>query len=617
MDPSQFPLEEILLDRTSLHNPLEGGHESIMARVLPILILAGFGIIFAQVFNLQIVKGNDYYSLAEGNRIRTIQKFAPRGLILDRYGEVIARNTPSFELVAIPQDLPADEAGRRELLAKVSGAAALPLDEVERRVRDAAGNFQPVTLKENLSQSDSLKLEDLVSKNLGIQVQSTPIREYLDGPAFAQLVGYVGKLNKEEWERKKNKGYYFNDVLGKAGLESVYESTLRGRHGASQVEVDAQGKMVKKLSDKEPAAGQDLNLTIDAGLQKVLYHSLEQELKALPSATGAAALAMNPKTGEILSLVSLPSFDNNLFARGISGGAYGALVNNKKHPLLNRAISGAYPPGSIIKPLIAAAALQEGVITENTKINDQGFIKLGSTTFYGWNRSGLGVMNVISALAQSSDPFFYVVGGGYENFKGLGVERIARYLKQFRLGAKLGINLPGEADGFVPTPEWKKQRFAGTDEANWYQGNTYHLSIGQGYLLVTPLQVVTYTAGLANGGKIMKPVLVKNEKSEVLARMNIDPRNLGIVQQGLRENVVAGSGVRLSKLNIEVAGKTGSAEYNDRKPGQTHAWYTGYAPFNDPQIAITVFVEAGGEGHAASVPIVKTALEWWAKNRNP
>lgn len=614
----QFAVEEVLLDQTSVHNALEGGHESAIAKILPIGILLGFLVIFGQVFNLQIVKGGDYYVLAEGNRIRTIQNFAPRGLITDRYGEVIARNTPSFELVTVPQDLPKDETVRNELITKLSGILSMTSEEIESKIGEVDVNIiQPVTIKENLSQAEALQLEDLVSKTSGIQVQSAPIREYLDGPAFAQLIGYVGKLNREEWETRKNKGYYFNDVLGKSGLESVYESLLRGQHGGTQVEVDASGNVVKKLSDKNPVAGEDLVLTIDAGLQKTLYRSLEQTLRGRPSASGAAAIATHPETGEILSLVSLPSFDNNLFAKGITSKDYSALLNNKRRPLLNRAIAGAYPPGSTIKPLIAAAALQEGVITERTTVKDEGFIKLGNFTFYGWDRDGLGVMNVISALAQSSDPYFYVIGGGYEGFEGLGVSRIAKYLKQFHLGEKLGINLPGEASGFVPTAEWKKERFAGTDEASWYQGNTYHLSIGQGFLLTTPLQVTAFTAGIANNGKIMKPVLTKEEKPGVASNMNIDGKNLEIVKRGMRENVLTGSGVRLLSLPISAAGKTGTAQFDDRNPGHTHAWYTGFAPYEDPKIAITVFVEGGGEGHAVAVPVVESALKWWAENRLP
>ena len=383
------------------------------------------------------------------------------------------------------------------------------------------------------------------------------------------------------------------------------------------MEVDAGGSVVKRLKDVDPEPGHDLSLTIDAGLQKVIYNSLSDMLRARPSATGAAAVAVSPRTGEILSLVSLPSFDNNLFARGIKPGEYNRLINDKNKPLLNRPLGGTYPPGSTIKPVIGAAALEEGVITEKTKIKDEGVVRLGAYSFYGWDRDGLGVMDIISAIAQSSDPFFYIVGGGNDsyNIEGLGIDRLVKYFRAFGLGEKTNINLAGEEPGFVPTPEWKKQRFAGTDEQNWYQGNTYHISIGQGFLLATPLQVAMYTAGIANDGTIMRPVISSLEQKEILHKVNIDQKNLDIIKRAMRENVVSGSGRRLAALPIEAAGKTGTSQFSAAEPSRTHAWYTGFAPYNDPQIVITVLVESGGEGHSTAAPVVEDALEWWAANR--
>ena len=399
-------------------------------------------------------------------------------------------------------------------------------------------------------------------------------------------------------------------------MESVYESQLRGKHGQIEIEVDAQGQLVKNLGEAAPVPGENLQLTIDVGLQKVLYASLMRMLVMRPSATGAAAVAISPKNGEVLALVSLPSFDNNLFARGISSREYEKLTSDSNRPMFNRAISGAYPPGSVVKPMVGAAALEEGVITTKTKITDRGFVQAGNTIFYGWNREGLGVLDIIGAIAQSSDPFFYIVGGGNDEYgiSGLGVGRLSQYFKKFHLGTKLGIVLPGEADGFVPTEEWKKERFAGTDEEKWYLGNTYHLAIGQGYLLTTPLQVAEFTAALANGGKMYKPVLTAGT-AELIADAGISKTNMEIIQKAMRENVVSGSGIRLLDLPVAVAGKTGSAQFDARNPALTHAWYTSFAPADNPQIVLTVMVEAGGEGHAASVPVVKEVLKWWSENR--
>jgi len=495
----------------------------------------------------------------------------------------------------------------------------MTVEEIEKKVASAdVRAIEPVTIKQSLNQEEALKLEGIVQTNTGLEVQSIPIREYLNGPAFSHLLGFTGKLNQDEWQEKFDEGYFFNDQIGKTGVELVYEDSLRGQHGGTEVEVDANGKIIKRIREIQPTTGNDLKLTIDAGLQTVIYNSLQQMLAQRPSSSGAAAVATNPRTGEVLALVSLPSFDNNLFARGIKTEEYSAILNDKSKPMLNRPIAGAYPPGSTIKPLVAGAALEEGVITTKTKINDEGLVRVGNFTYYGWNRAGLGLMDVVSAIAWSSDPFFYIVGGGHESYSinGLGVDRLEKYMRNFNLGKLTGINLPGEEPGFVPSRTWKKDRFAGTDEQNWYLGNTYHLAIGQGYLLVTPLQLNSYIAGIANDGSIMKPVITEKEEKGEISNSGVSLDNLKIVQRGMREVILSGTSKTLQDLPISVAGKTGTAQFdNSGDLSRTHAWYTAYAPFEDPEIVITVLVENGGEGSSTSVPVVKEALKWWSENR--
>ena len=613
-------LEEVFLDidAKDVHRGLEStGFPQWGVNFFSIAVLVGVIVILGRLLSVQIYKGNEFLAAAEGNRIRTLQKFAPRGRVLDRYGEVLARNVPSFQLVAIVRDLPNDSS-RGDLFSGVARITDMKEEDIENLIAGIdADLIEPVTIKQNLTQDEALALEDVVARGGGFQIQNRPVREYVDGRIFQPILGYVGKINKEEWLEKRKDGYYYNDILGKTGVEYVYEKDLRGVHGGARIEVDVEGGIVKELQEIPALPGDDLHLTIDYELQKVIYNSLEKMLKSRPGATGAAAVAMNPKNGEILSLVSLPTFDNNLFARGIKTDEYQKLISDQRKPMLNRVLSGTYPPGSIVKPLIGAAALEEGVITTATKIKDTGVVQVGEYSFYGWKRDGLGVMDIISAIAQSSDPFFYVVGGGHPDYKieGLGIDRLVKYYRAFNFGRRTDINLPGEDKGFVPTPEWKKTYFAGTDEANWYLGNTYHLSIGQGYLLATPLQIAVYTSAIANHGKIMKPLLTNREQTSVVGSVPIGEANLVVIRKAMRENVVSGSGVRLSTLKLPVAGKTGSAQFDAKNPDRTHAWYTGFAPSDDPQIVVTALVEGGGEGHAAAVPVVKDALEWWDANR--
>jgi penicillin-binding protein 2 len=442
----------------------------------------------------------------------------------------------------------------------------------------------------------------------------------------------VGPISPTERAKRQEEGYQVNDFIGKSGLELSYETELHGVHGQEQIEVNAFGKPVKFLGSIPPQAGASLILNIDKELQEQLYENFKKNSGNVKG----AAIALNPKTGEVLALLSVPGFDNNLFAHGITTEQYKALLEDTTLPLFNRAISGTYPPGSTVKPMVALAALEEGIVSETTEINDKGVLIIPnqfnpkqSYNFYGWDRNGIGPVNIKSAIAKSSDIYFYTVAGGHPNspIQGLGIQRLSDYYRKFNLGKPTGIDLVGEKSGVVADPAWKANYFKkDAILAKWYLGDTYHVGIGQGDMLVTPLQVAEWTAAIANNGVGMKPKIVrqildadgqvkKQFNPEVLIPKVANDENLKIVQQGMRETNIYGSGSQLATLAISSAGKSGTSQFDSADPLKTHAWFAAYAPFEDPEIVVTVLVEAGGAGFRIAVPIVKDTFAWWAEHR--
>jgi penicillin-binding protein 2 len=525
--------------------------------------------------------------------------------------------------VAIPADLPKDEELRQKLteLALVTGKSLEELVAAVDKMKKSG--FQAETVAQNITKDAALTLIARAAEFPGFSVQNNPIRDYKDPIMFSHLVGYTGKITEEELKEHEGKKYLLNDYIGKTGLEVFYEEYLKGIPGQKPTEIDAQGNLRKNLPEIDAVPGKNIRLNIDYDLQKVLYDSLTTTM-AKYKKTMAAAVATDPKTGKVLAFVSLPGFDNNWFARGITGNEYSSLLNDESIPLLNRIVTGTYPPGSTVKPMLALGALTEGTVKPETIIVDDGVIRVGSFNFFGYNRSGLGPMNVYSAIARSSDIYFYTIGGGSNKstVQGLGPEKLAEWYRKFHLGQPLGIDIPSEKGGLVPDPEWKKK----TRNEDWYLGNTYHYSIGQGDLLVTPLQVNSWTATLANGGRIMQPYIldqVEDSEGGVIHKIEpktlnenfLDPNWVKVVQDGMRQTITAGSAGMLRNLPISVAGKTGTAQIISRNLTHTHAWFTSYAPFEDPQIALTVLVEEGGEGSTVSVPVARDVYAWWAENR--
>lgn len=621
-------------EESALEGKVEGFYEEDRSNspkiALWFLLVALFAIMGMRVFYLQIVQGGNFRNMSENNRIRRQTLLAPRGIIKDRNGQIIARNTASFALVSVPFDFPKE--GLDEELAKLSGIFGLEEEEVVKIKKLPRTSFQQFVIKQNITQQQSILFETRAAEFIGFSIQKVPIREYPEAEIFSHLLGYTGLVSDADLEKIDKTKYDTTDYIGKSGIEIQYEQFLHGSNGENLVEVDASGKLLRVLGENPPLPGNVLVMNIDKELQSFLY----QAIKANGPNVKAAAIAMNPKTGEVLALVSVPGFDNNLFARGITQAEYGQLLNDKNLPLFNRAVAGTYPPGSTIKPVAAAAALLEGVVNESTVIVDRGVLVIPNQfnpqiayNFYGWKRDGLGPMTVRSAIAQSSDIYFYTVAGGHPNstIEGLGAEKLTQYYRAFNMGKLTGIDIPGEKPGVVADPDWKAAYYKNDAiMSKWYLGDTYHIGIGQGDMLATPLQVAMWTSIIANNGIGMRPQLVKKVETdsgellkEFKPEVTVDhaawATTLKIVQEGMRETVLSGSGRQLSALPITAAGKTGTSQFDGADPSRTHAWFTAYAPFENPEIVITVLVEAGGEGHAVAVPVAKQTLQWWVEHR--
>lgn len=588
-------------------------------------VVVSFGGLLFQLGRLQIAKGDYFKDLAEGNRIRKEVIRAPRGVIYDRNGNLLVKSVASFQVTIVPADLPDNEAERGAVLDLLSKTIDAPLEDLNKIYAEKGPNYlDPVIVKENVERDRALIVQTKYDELPGVRVEADPVREYEDPFNYAHLIGYIGRITEEEYKSKGEKNYDLNDYTGKTGLEYIYENYLKGKNGQKQIEVDAQGRPEVTLASIDPAGGNNLVLSIDDKLQKEMAKILEEGRGGKP----AVAIAMNPGSGEILGMVSLPSFDGNLFAKGIDSAKYANLSNDPQKPLFNRSINGTYPTGSTIKPVTAAAGLAEGIINAGTTIVCNGILQVENQynpdivyNFPCWKTSGHGSENVVGALRDSCDIFFYTVGGGYKNRPGLGSEKLGDYFREFGLGTETGIDLPSEAAGLVPSREWKQSY----KNETWGTGDTYHMAVGQGDILATPLQVLNFTAAMANGGKLIKPHLVKQvEDSSKNVIKRFDPEiirenlvaedNLNLIRRGMREVTKSGTARSLASLPFTTAGKTGTAQYGPNN-SKEHAWFTVFAPFENPEIALVVLVEGGGEGSEVAVPIAKRILEYYFANK--
>ncbi|MBL7155465.1 MAG: penicillin-binding protein 2 [Candidatus Portnoybacteria bacterium] len=612
--------EEIFLDAEAIRSLEDKGklEQPIKRRnfflfyALIIVCLVG---LLLRAGHLEVIKGEYYQNLAQGNRLRIYSLPAPRGIIYDRFQQPLVYNIPSFDLAVNLNDfLDNPPSVQEEILEKISHLLAE--NDFKQKIEQAQDQVSQLVLAKNIERSAALILESLVKDWPGWRLEKNPRRQYIAASYFAHILGYTGQVSPTDLEEHPD--YSLNDQIGKIGLELQYESLLRGQPGQEQIEVDFSGKTQSLLATKPAQSGQGLVLHIDEELQKKVYQGLEKVLNQLGSKKRAAAVAIDPQNGGILALVSLPSFDSNLFAQGISQVDLAALKNDPNLPFLNRALAGQYPSGSTIKPLIAAAALEEEIVKPEQQINCQGGLSIAHQYYPqiiyhypDWKTHGL--TDIVKAIAQSCNVFFYIIGGD------LGVEQIKKHLQYFGLGQASQIDLPHEEIGLIPDQEWKKEAKPNED---WYLGDTYHLAIGQGDILVTPLQLTSAIASLVNGNILYQPQLVdkiidskKNIVEDIPAKVIrqefIKLENIEIVQEGMRQAVLTGSARALADLAVKVAGKTGTAQFGTR--GETHAWFVGYAPYEEPQIVLTILVEGGGSGDQVAVPVAKEVLEWYFK----
>ncbi len=614
-------------DEMPSHKKFEGetieGKSFSVAKIVTIILFIG---LFVKLFMSQIIYGKIADDLAQGNKIRPKVIPSARGIILDSDGNWLARNIPTFDLTISPSDLPKERSERDEIYQKLATIARIDFAEIkDKSEKNGLLSLDPIAIRENISREDSLLYEEKIAGLQGVSVAKRSSREYSNIAGLSHIIGYTGKISEDDL--KKFSDRRLSDWLGKAGLELQYEDDLHGNDGVEQVEVDSKGNIERVLVDlknRDPQAGNSLTLYLDSDLQQhvaqYLSEGIEQakELIKEESISSGVAIVMNPNNGGILAMVSLPSYDNNLFSKGISNLDYQNLINDKSNPMFNRAAYGKYPPGSIIKPLMATAALSEGIISQNTTLDTPPEIKIGDYIFPDWKDHGL--TNIETAIAESNNIFFYALGGGYDKIKGMGIEKIKSWWEKFGLGRKTGIDLPGEASGLLPDPEWKLANI----KEPWYIGNTYHVSIGQGDLLITPLQMIKVVSAIANGGKLLSPQLVKqisNADGNIIKEFeprvedpNIaDSEVIKIVQSGMRKAVTMGSARTLSDLPFSSAGKTGTAQFFGNQ--KTHAWFECYAPYENPEIAVIVLVEGGGGGHEVSVPIARKILEYYFSNK--
>jgi penicillin-binding protein 2 len=625
---SDLEPQEILLDRLAQKKIRELGVSEkkfevpLSKRILQFtyfLFLVLIFILLNRTFQLQLMEGENFLVLAERNKFIIYQIKASRGIIYDGDLNQLVFNQPSFHLICNKNDLPEEIEEKTKVLEEVAGILQEDPEDLKEKI-DRSSHSQ-VLISENLSHQTLITLETKIQDLPGFVIDRNYIREYEDGPYLSHLIGYTGKIQASELQDNPE-FYSITDWVGRDGLEKYYEEVLRKNPGKLQEERDALGNLISKEIIELPEPGKSLVLWLDSDLQKKSVDELKKALK-LRGVEKGAVIALDPKTGGVLSLVSLPGFDNNLFSEKSDPESLINLLTGKEGSLFNRAIAGTYPPGSIIKPLIATGILEEKLISPNKLIYAGGYIQIPHRynpdiiyTFKDWKIHGW--VDLRKAIAVSCNVYFFTMGGGYENQEGLGPSRIKEYLELFGWGDTLGIDLPGEATGLIPSPQWKEE----AKGEKWWDGDTYNFSIGQGNILVTPLQVTTAFGAIANGGKLLQPQLVQRIvdsenntveefQPEVIRENFIGSDNIQIVREGMRQVVTLpeGTGYVFSSLSVAVASKTGTAQA--AKDGYYHKWVTVFAPYNDPEIVLTVMMEDVKGTETAVLPLAYTLLDWY------
>ncbi len=551
-----------------------------------------FGVLLTRAVSLQLVHGNNYFSQSEGNRLKDIVIRAPRGILYDRNGKPLVYNSSLFFLYVHPESLPKDQTERQAIYDQISAT----IGDTSWQDNPKLKGRQPILIGEKLPYDQAMKLLALSRTVPSIEVSLEPSRQYLTGFGLSHLIGYVGQLTDQDQKNPAYRDYGYNDVVGKVGLETQYEKYLRGHNGYQKFETDAVGRDVSLSASHDPEKGSDVYLTIDLDMQKKLYDALDTISRDYGKKR-SAGVVMDPKTGAILAAVSMPDYDNNVFSTRLTKSNFQDLILNPDKPLFSRFVAGEYPPGSTFKIIMASAALQEKVIDTAFTVMSTGGVHIGNAFFPDWRPGGHGLTNIYHALADSVNTFFYIIGGGDgKSTNGLGVERINKYAQLFGLTKPTGVDFPAEADGFVPTEDWKLQ----TKGERWYLGDTYNISIGQGDITVTPLQIAHYTSIIASGGRDTQPHFFGQSDAKLPkptwanAPVNwLSADTINTVRKGLRETVLNGSAKSLQSVTVPVAGKTGTAQFNKNKI--PHSWFTGFAPYDNPELVVTILIEEGSD----------------------
>lgn len=589
------------------------------------LLCLAFAGLWVRLWYLQVVKGTEMLAQAQHNRIKHVPLIAPRGLILDRRLQVLATSRAAHSVAVVPAALPSlkrDPAGRTKILRTLGFLLHIPPAEIETYIgaaHDRGGHdYDPVRIAPGVD----LKTMSLIEENKerlapdnsapAALITDDIARAYPNGELAAHVLGYTGAVTEEDIAHPRDREVGLNDVIGKSGIERKYDNWLSGQDGSEQYEVDARLRPVRSLGFVKEKPGHTLVLTLDAKLQRVAE-------QALSSARNSGAVAaVDPRNGEVLVLASRPGFDPNIWSLPPNQfrDQYRALIRNEKKPLINRAVTSRFPPGSTFKMVTASAGLQQGSLNTGTVRYCGGGFNLGHAHFGCWQTHG--AVNLMTAIAKSCDVFFYQAALAMGDPESSGPTYLAQIARKFGLGHKTGIDLPVDGAGIIPDPAWRKQRHEGNPSmAHWYPGNTLNMSIGQGDVLCTPLQMALVTATVANGGMLWKPHLLKEVRSssnQLIRKIEpkgqnigIERRNLDLVRAGMRLVVTSGTGRAVALPQVAIAGKTGSAE--DAHHALPHAWFVCFAPYDNPQIAIATIVENSGHGAENAAPVAKKILE--------
>jgi penicillin-binding protein 2 len=620
----------VIRDAHARAGRLGAGVDLAVERRLPFLagaVVLTFAVFAVRLFQLQIIESDDLRLRSERNSVRTVRLEAPRGDVLDREGRILATTRPAFGLQVIPHDLLDSEttfAALGLLLDEDGGALSEQVGQPRGRQR-----FAPVRLAGDLPYDQLARVESHLFALPGVVTDVRPRRHYLGGELAAHLLGFIGEIGREQLATREFAGYRQGEVIGQAGVEARYQSALRGRAGGRNLVVDVAGRVIEVLDEVEPVPGGTVTLTIDLDLQRAAEEGFLPEVLGEPAKMGAA-VALDPRNGDLLALVSKPAYDPNAFAGGIDSETWGMLTTDEGKPLQNRAFSGQYPPGSTYKAIVAAAALHERVIDPEERLYCPGWFKLGRRTYRCWKRAGHGSVNLREALVQSCDVYFYNAGVR------LGIDRLAFFARGFNLGRRTGIDFSQEQPGLVPTSAWKQRRFGEV----WVGGETVSAAIGQGFNLVTPLQLAVAFSAIANGGKLVVPRIALRAEGrdgsvdegpapEIRGTVPVTRERLAVVRDAL-EGVVAerkGTGGRARVPGLRVGGKTGTAQVVHLKHTEDleevevplkyrdHAWFVGFAPVEAPEIVVVVLVEHGGHGGSAAAPIAQRVLARWFEKR--